>query len=140
MKFRQWILPVMILIMGLCFSGCGKTDKGQGCTLNVISSYGGYGVGGQDLGSGSFTESITVYSGDKLYEWDNGCWRSEKQPQYSFDPEAIISIIEVADNGVTIQVNGEETTLAYNTEKAVESMYVVYDGINYSYRIFFKKN
>lgn len=140
MKLRQAIILTIIFIMGLCFSGCGKTDKGQGCTLSVISSYGGYGIDGHDLGSGSFTESITVYGGDKLYEWDNGHWRSEKQPQYSFDPEAIISIIEITDSGVKIKVNGEETTLAYSTEKAVDSMYVVDDGLNYSYRIFFKKD
>lgn len=140
MKFSQVFIPIMIFAMGMCFSGCGKADKGKGCTLSVISSYGGYGVDGQDLGSGSFTESITVYGGDKLYEWDNGHWRSEKQPQYGFDPEAIISIIEIADNGVTIRVDGEETILAYSTEKAVDSMYVVDDGINYSYRIFFKKD
>ena len=140
MKLRQVFTLIMIFVMGMCFSGCGKTDKGGGCTLSVISSYGGCGVGGQDLGSGSFTEAFTVYGGDKLYEWDDGHWNSEKQPHYGYDPEAIISIIEVADNGVTIQVDGEETTLAYNTEKAVESMNVVYDGINYSYRIFFKKD
>jgi hypothetical protein len=133
MKFKIGFLLMLFCIVGICISGCGKSN----CTLSVVSSYSGHGEDGQDLGSGSFTNMFTVSAGDEFYEWNDGQWNRKNNKNYN--AEIIILITKIDDNGVTILIDGEKTILAYNSTQNIKSRYVVCDGWNYEYGICFTK-
>ena len=73
MKITNAIMVIFVCAIIFCLSGCGKT----GCTMTVLSSYSGTGIDGQDLGSGSFSETFSVSAGDVFYEDYNGHWKRE---------------------------------------------------------------
>lgn len=133
MKTKNVIMMIFVFVIGFCLSGCEKSS----CTINVISSYGGFGEGGQDLGSGSFSDSFTVSVGDKLYEDFNGHWKRESKNK---NEAIIITIEEITDNGVTIKNDDEEITMQYDCPQKIRSRYMVDDGLNYGYSISFSQD
>lgn len=138
MRIKRGFIIVFVCIMGLCFSGCEKTKSNLSCTLNVVVTYSGYGEAGQDLGSGTFTDTFTVCAGDVFYEWFDGHWNRKNQ-KYN-NAEIIISVKEINEDGVIVNIDEEEITLEYNTSMDMKSRYVVADGQNYEYSICFIKN
>ena len=126
----------MICIIGICFSGCKETDDSTKCRLKVVSSYSGWGIDGQDLGSGKFTDTFSVSEKDLFYELSNGHWSKEKKEDTA---EIILSITKIDENGVTIQIGETETVLNYDVSKDIDSRYIVYDGTNYKYTFRFIK-
>ena len=132
-RFRSVIILFLVCIIALCISGCESANSFK---MTVISSYGGYGIDGQDLGSGEFTEELSVSDGDRLYELTNGHW--SLKPRSDFEV-VIISIVDSDDNGVTIKIDDKTTYLNYNKKMNVKSRYAVDDGINYNYSIYFTK-
>lgn len=138
MRVKRGMILAFICMIELCISGCGKTDQTLNSTLTVIASYSGYGEGGQDLGSGTFTDTFPVSAGDVFYEWFNGHWNKENQ-KYN-NAEIILSIKEINDSGVTILLDEEEITMPYDSSKEIKSGYVVFDGQNYEYSISFTKD
>ena len=133
MKIKRVIMMIFVCVIGICLSGCKKAS----CTINVVSSYGGYGEGGQDLGSGSFSDSFIVYVGDKLYEDFYGHWKRERKDKTE---AIIIKIKKISDNGVTIASDDEEITIQYDSPQNIRSRYMVDDGLNYGYSISFSKD
>lgn len=129
MKLKSVIISVFACALGLCLSGCEKNS----CMLNVISSYSGWGIDGQDLGSGSFYETFAVSPGDVFYEDYDGHWIRNGKNNY----EEIITVKEINDDGVIIEIGENEITMIYDFSKHIESRYVVCDGINYEYSILF---
>lgn len=131
------IISILVCLIGFCLSGCEKTtDAENNCTLNVISSYGGWGIDGQNLGSGSFSDTFAVSSGDVVYEDYYGHWISNSKNDY----EEIITITEISSDGVVIRIEEEEITLQYDSWEQINSQYVVDDGRDYAYIISFSRD
>lgn len=110
-------------------------------TLTVTTTYGGSGVDGQDLGSGTFTESFRVCEGDTFYETDDGHWLKNSCNTMEYISE-IAEIVSFGESGVTVSFTDEngnktEAAVGYNTDYGVASTFTVYDGINYEYSILF---
>lgn len=134
MKMKVSIIMTFLSIIVLCFSGCEDTNDPLSCTLTVSSSYSGYGIDGQNLGSGTFTDTFTVSAGDEFYEDFYGHWTTENKNN---DKELIITIIEITDNEVTFINDEKEITIQYNCLQPINSKYLVYDGQNFEYNISF---
>ncbi|MBO5164590.1 MAG: hypothetical protein J6B75_09180 [Ruminococcus sp.] len=131
MRFKTLFL-VLAYFTIMCFTGCDSSSPK--CTLNVETTYGGCGIDGKNLESGSFSEAFEISEGDKFYENYSGHWCKD-----NCDTEIIILINKIDNNGVTIQIGEQTTTLSYNSKKYVDSLYTVYDGTNYEYYIYFTK-
>lgn len=129
MKIKNAIMMMLVSVVVFCLSGCEKT----GCTMTVLSSYSGTGIDGQDLGSGSFSDTFSVAAGDVFYEDYNGHWKREN----IIGNENILKIIDISSDGVTVKIDDEEITLQYGRAEFVNSNYTVYDGKNYKYSISF---
>ena len=113
------------------------------CTLTVKTSYGGYGVAGQDLGSGSFENTYTVRSGDIFYEDFNGKLMQNAMLFQSEDEIPVLRIVEVTDQCVRVlggfpdEQKVIEVPYDEPQEELAYSIHIVYDGINYSYELTF---
>ncbi len=125
-RFLCFLLTICVLL-----SGC--KSEGQSCKLKVVSNYRGYGIDGQKLESGSFSESHTIKAGDVLYESYYGKW--ELKPQEEISDGVIAEIVSMNADGVTVIIHGEEKKISYETAYNVPSLYVVYDGVNFNYTI-----
>lgn len=126
------------MVLGIGFVGCKNAKEETGCVLTVHTSYSGYGIDGTNLGSGSFEEAFPVDIKDVFYEEYGGHWC--KNPTKYLEEELILTIKEVNEDNVVIQVDDKEMTLEYNCKCNVNSVYVVCDGTNYYYEICFTKN
>ena len=73
-KTKAFVIMTILSVIALCFSGCEDTNDTPSCRLTVSSSYSEYGIDGQNLGSGTFTDAFTVSTGDEFYEDFNGHW------------------------------------------------------------------
>ncbi len=134
LKMRAFITTAILSVFALLLSGCEDINDTSNCTLTVSSSYSGYGIAGQDLDSGSFTDKFTVSAGDAFYEDFHGHWTTENKND---DKELIITIIEITENEVTFINDEKEITLQYNCLQHIDSEYLVYDGQNFEYNISF---
>ncbi|MCI7766734.1 MAG: hypothetical protein MSJ26_01975 [Oscillospiraceae bacterium] len=132
-KWFLWVIPLSILLLAL--TGCGSSKIKPYCTLTVYTSYGGCGIDGQDLGSGSFKETFRVSGGEVFYEEFDGHWTLDSENMS--EDSVIAGIIKVDADGVTVQVGGMERVLDYSSECEVASTFIVYDGTNYNHRISF---
>lgn len=151
---RIKILPVLMLIC-LPLTGCSESKPENAVTLTITSSYSGNGIDGKSLGSGSFTEELFVQEGDIIYENPEGQWvlDSDKDQYVAYDPDqdiwtespdteryaVIAEIKEITEEKVKVVFDELEWELPYGFPKDVDSKYVVYDGINYDYRVVFTK-
>ncbi|MBQ8920716.1 MAG: dockerin type I repeat-containing protein [Oscillospiraceae bacterium] len=113
------------------------------CTMNVKTTYGGYGVDGHDLGSGSFENPYTVQSGDIFYEDEYGHLMKNALLFQSNDEIPVLKIVDVNDQYVRIMGgfphNLREIDVPYDEAKQelVFSIHLVSDGINFSYELTF---
>lgn len=118
--------------------------------LTVYTTYDGYGVDGQPLGSGEFTQFFDVAEGDILYEDEWGYWHLNVGSSLLDERQIICKIISVDPKSITVSMEGfyineneyidEETeiTLAYGDIVNVFSKFPVCDGINYEHQITFE--
>ncbi len=111
------------------------------CNLTIHASYGGYGIDGQELESGEYTNTYRVTVGDRLYEGFSGKITKNLREDAAF-LNKIITIDDITENGVSF------TTRSYNDEvckfdvkygesKDVPSSFMICDGINYQYEASF---
>ncbi len=105
------------------------------CTLIVSTSYSGWGIAGQPLGSGEFTEKFLVTRGDCFYENSSGHWLLNHK---DYDRNDLIAKIEkIDDDGVEVVIEGNNKTIEYGREMKVSSTFTVCDGTNYYHSICF---
>ena len=114
-----------------------KVDgKYSGYQLFLTVEYGGYGVAGQDLGSGKYLKKYNISKGDYLFEPAfGGEWIfSSKTQSSSFDkPHGILKIESFTSEGANIKIKGEDRFLLFDEEVEVSSNVQIDDGTNYSY-------
>lgn len=124
-RFLCFLLAVCLL-----FAGCGFSSPK--CTIEIVTSYSGYGVDGQKLESGTFSEAFTVTEGDIFYESSDGEWilNPEDGSKYA---GVIAEITVIDDKGTTVLIYGEETLTLYGRKRNIESQMVIYDGPSYDY-------
>lgn len=123
---------LFVLLFVLLFTGCSFNEEKS--TIHIHTSYGGCGIDGKTLSSGSFDKSYSVKTGDYLSESSNGKWIKKLSDKY----DVILHIKELNESGVIIEVGEEEISLDYGEKYEINSNYVIYDGINYNYEIYFK--
>ncbi len=129
------ILCLLCTAMLLLCAACSDNSDAVSCTLTVVSEFSGYGVDGQNLGSGSFTETFSVTTNDALYEEASGHWRQNGEKS----TEPMLTVKAIDENGVTLISGTQEITLGYGASKTIQSQRIVYDGQNYVYTISFAK-
>lgn len=120
-----------LLIISMTLSGC-KTE-GRCCDIKVVTNYSGWGIDGQKLENGSYSRTYTVKAGDIFYETHNGIWElnSEKNDK----GVVIAEITGMDEKGVTLIIDGNETVIKYGTGHNVPSLFVAYDGVNFTYTV-----
>ena len=65
---KRIIAAILLLVMALSLCGCKAR-----ASMTIRVHYGGYGIGGQDLGHGSYdVELKNLKEGDYIYELDSG--------------------------------------------------------------------
>lgn len=136
MKLKKFLrfVPIIFLILPTLF-GCSNGNSGPHCTMTVETSYGGCGIDGQSLGSGSFVETFRVMNNDCFYEDFDGHWM--KEPKDMSDEQLIIKICGIEEDGITAVINDKEEKISYSSDCNVSSKFIVCDGINYGYVISF---
>ena len=125
-------VKIALLLLAVCvlFAGC-KAD-GPCCKVTVVTNYEDYyGVSGQKLEGGTFTETFTVKAGDIFYESSNGKWILN--PENGGYKEVIAEITAIDDKGVTAIIYGEETLTLYDRKRNIKSEMIIDDGPSYDY-------
>ncbi len=112
-------------------------------TMHLHTIYGGYGVAGQDLGSGSFTTSHTVFGETQFYESYGGLFVKNAVDPFTY-MDQILKVERFDEDGVklTYMLCGEETetVLPYGEELNLETTMYTCDGINYWYNVTFTQD
>lgn len=151
MKKTHLTTMTLLLITGImCITACGKKPVQQeegGVTLEVQAHYGGYGVTGQDLGSGTDIYEITgIKEGDIICETFGELKKAEDPSEYNGDP--FLKIDSINEDGVKVLVTQGDYTMGYDRGKYgfnmlygvgshFDSLHYIYDGINYTYYLTF---
>lgn len=141
------VLLIAVILLFIVFKQKNIETEGDytGYQLILTAEYGGYGVAGQDLGSGTKKKIYNISQDDILYEPTfGGLWllnvdieedKNENNipafPKYS----TILEIIELGENTIKIKNKDKTYNLKYNQEFDISSNSTIYDGINYSYVI-----
>lgn len=137
--YNKQKLSVILAAVLVFASGCGKKENNKktekSCTMNVTSHYDGWGEDGHSLGEGEFDESFTIRSGDIFYETRDGHWVREQRDKNPYDVIAEIKSVDSAE--IVWTYNGNECSTRFDRCSEVFSMYTVYDGINYDYKVTF---
>ena len=113
----------------------------NGLRLKVHTEYGGYGIAGQDLGSGEFDTEYDVIAGDSFYEDYGGKWYQNVRLTSSL----ILRIEKIEADSVTVSLRPRRegdrivktVPIGEVLSDLVYSDHIVFDGINYSYEICF---
>lgn len=134
-------LSLILAAVMISVSSCGKKTKEPdkkvipSCTMAVNSHYSGWGEDGGFLGEGEYDETFTITSGDIFYETYDGHWVTEQRDKYPYD--VIAEIKSVDGSEIVWSYNGSEYHTRYDRCSEVNSMYTVFDGINYDYKVTF---
>ena len=123
-RFLYFLIAVCMF-----FSAC-VLNKPK-CTVEIVTSYSGYGIDGQYLGSGTFSESFTVSAGDIFYEDYEGEWILNPDDNSKYG-EIIAEVTEINDSGAVIVIHGESHMIKYGTGRKVQGM-IIDDGYTYEY-------
>lgn len=127
MKIKGILTLFAAASLGLCLCGCARSD----CMLTVMTYYGGCGIDGKELDSGSFSSTYAASVGDAFYEDYSGHWHKGSKDDY----DTVLVITGVTEDAVTVQSGDTEITIMYDSTEHIGSNYVVYDGTNYEYDI-----
>ena len=111
-----------------------------GYQLTLIASYGGCGIDGQDLGSGTIIKTYNISDNDIFYEPSSGgIWKLNLEQKNvttnSFVPRVILKINKIENENIELEYGDNKHIVQYNEEIEISSNFIVYDGTNYSYRI-----
>lgn len=139
MHKKQTISIFFAAVLTAFSAGCGKNGHDEkaepSCKMAVYSHYSGWGEDGHSLGEGEFDETFTITSGDIFYETKDGHWVREQRDKNPYD--VIAEIKSVSTDGIVWTYNGNECSTRFDRCSEVFSMYTVYDGINYDYKVTF---
>ena len=125
---KRIIEAILMLAMVLSLCGCKR-----GTTMTIRVHYGGYGVAGQDLGSGSYEVEIkNLKEGDYIYETEPGKLSKKCDPKYQKD-SWIIKINSIDDEYVKFTARNHFRT-SYQ-EMAIDTNCYIADGTNYYYTV-----
>lgn len=146
------LLVIVVILFFIVFKQIHIETEGDytGYQLILTAKYGGYGINGKNLGSGTKKKIFNISQNDILYEptW-GGVWllnanieqensKTDFQslieygiPKYS----AILEIITLEENTVKIKNRDITYNIKYNQEIDINSNESISDGINYSYKI-----
>lgn len=127
---RKFIFVVLLILM-MC-TGCSFNEEKS--TIHIHTSYGGCGIDGKTLSSGSFDKHYSVKIDDYFSESKNGKWIKKLSDKY----DVILHVKDINESGVIIEVGEEKISLDYGEKYELNSNYVIYDGINYNYEIYFE--
>lgn len=108
--------------------------------LTLTASYGGFGVDGQNLGSGKIIKKYNISDNDIFYEPTfGGIWKlnfeQKNDTENSLVPEIILKINKINNENIELEYNNKKHTIEYNKEISIPSNFTVFDGQNYSYTI-----
>ena len=114
----------------------------NGLRFILHTSYSGYGVMGQDLGSGSFDKEYYVIEGDAFYETYGGHWFQNVRLSNSL----LLKIEKIEADTVTVSVIGARDgsrekkilNIGETADDVVFSDHIVFDGTNYYYTLCFE--
>lgn len=119
--------------------------------MNVTVDESGYGIDGRDLGHSRSELQYSIEAGDVFYENSDGTWTTNPQELAVMivknkENHIILTIEKIEKDDVTVTIrkevvkNDRETkTIAYGEYLELSSTFMVFDGINYSYKIEFMK-
>lgn len=124
-----------ICIAGMVIVGCGTKKK---CMLTVDTTYGGTDEFGEDLRSGSFTETFEVEEGAVIYEDFGGHFTTDSEGKNSSDIS--FTIKKITATGVVIIAEKHEKVISFGEKADRPSVFFVADGVNYYHTITFEKN
>ena len=117
------------------------------CKLKIVTSYGGHGVDGQDLGTGEFTQNFTVRANDWFYEDMQANWVMNTLDKYKYAGK-LLTVESIGDDGVVITCPAmedrsasepERITVAYGEAFSLSSYIHIMDGYSYWHTIVFEK-
>ena len=114
-----------------------------GYQLILTVKYGGSGIAGQDLGSGTEKKIFNISENDIFYEpMLGGMWLLNADIEYEeignisiSSYSTILEVMELEENTVTVKNKDKTYNIKYNEEFDISSNTTVYDGINYKYTI-----
>ena len=152
MNRRKIIISIIVLLITgillfIVFKQINIKTEGNytGYQLLLTAKYGGYGINGQDLGSGTEKKIFNISQNDILYEptfggvWVlNVCKEEEKNENKLLSIEKyskILEIIELEENTIKIKYKDKIYNINYNQKFDIASNVAVYDGKNYTYTI-----
>lgn len=112
-----------------------------GYQLILVANYGGYGIAGQDLGSGTEKKIFNISEKDTLYEpFMGGVWAlnvdviQEKIGNLGISNYSeILEIVKIEEDQVQIKNKDKNYNLKYNEKMDISSNTTIFDGTNYSY-------
>ena len=133
---RRIKLCIMPLCAAMIICGCGKSE----CLLKADVKWDGFGVDSTQI-KGERLDEYTVSVGDSFYELENGRL-SDTLPTDAESGEygVLFEITDMNRKGVTVIKNdGMEVSIGYGEKLWLDSLYIVYDGANYSYSLVFEK-
>lgn len=143
-----FIIGIIVLISNFSIKIIwGAEGDYTGYQLRLIASYGGRGIGGQNLGSGKIIKTYNIAENDIFYESSSGgIWGLNLTSEERSDSTKIIGsvitthfpileIMKFEEDRVQIKIKDTTRYLSYNSKISVSSDATVSDGINYSYTI-----
>lgn len=114
--------------------------------MSVHTTYGGFGIAGQDLGHGEYDQEFIVKKGDWFIEPFGGDWLKNEPLYTDYEQSSVIvKITDVTDDGVSFIAKEEsyrsddkEYTVKYTDEpQHIYSLNMVFDGTNFDYNVSF---
>ena len=148
---RKWtIVAILVLIVTTLCIGVkviknniqvdGEVEgKYTGYQLILRADYGGYGIAGQDLSSGTIIKVYNVNDNDTFFEdIFGGIWELNIE-NTSEKGSTILKINQIGEEKIEIEYNDKKYTAKYGEIINIPSNISVEDGINYYYTIQFCK-
>ena len=152
MRIKALICTVLIFAASAaCFAACKKNETvpEKSVKLEVHAHYSGYGVAGNDLGSGTKIFEITgITEGDIIWEGFGELKIAEDRDEFKGEP--FLEISSINDDGVVVLVGQGDYTMGYDKGKNGYNMlygvgshfdttHYMYDGLNYTYYLTFTR-
>lgn len=111
-----------------------------GYQLTLKASYGGHGVEGQDLGSGTIIKVYNISDNDTFFEpFMGGIWKlnsvEDKETSSIFRSSIILKINKMEEEVIQLEFEDKKYIARYEEEINISSNTYIYDGRNYSYTI-----
>ena len=137
------ILLIAVFLLFRILNNIETEGEYTGYQLILVANYGGYGIAGQDLGSGQEKKIFNISEKDIFYEpFIGGVWSlnadvtEEKIGNLAFSNYSeILEIVKFEENEVQIKSKDKIYNIKYNEKLNISSNTNIYDGINYSYII-----